>query len=80
LIHYIADLATRNDTDDIFDYEFVESLLRHGADINCMDPTGQTIFHEVARSWNTDVAMFLVEHGNFFQTFFSRGSYMQLPT
>ena len=63
LIHYIADLANSNDTDDIFDYDFVESLLRNGADINCKDTTGQTIFHEVARSWNSDVAIFLVKNG-----------------
>ena len=63
LIHYIADLANSNGADDTFDYGFVESLLRNGADINCMDPTGQNMFHEVARSWNTDVAKFLVENG-----------------
>jgi hypothetical protein len=28
-----------------------------------MDTNGQTIFHEVARSWNVDVARFLVENG-----------------
>ncbi|XP_028398324.1 uncharacterized protein LOC114521948 [Dendronephthya gigantea] len=63
LIHYIADLANSNNPDDVFDYDFVESLLLNGADINCMDPTRQTIFHEVSRSWNTDVAKFLVDQG-----------------
>ena len=72
-MHYIADLANSNDADDIFDYDFVESLLRNGADINCKDTTGQTIFHEVARSWNTDVAIFLVKNGKcFFQSAISQ--------
>jgi ankyrin repeat protein len=38
-------------------------VVQNGADINCMDTNGQTIFHEVARSWNVDVARFLVENG-----------------
>ncbi|XP_028398325.1 transient receptor potential cation channel subfamily A member 1-like [Dendronephthya gigantea] len=63
LLHYLANLANSNDKDDIFDFEFVQSLVRNGADINCMDTNGQTIFHEVARSWNVDVALFLVENG-----------------
>ena len=63
LLHYLANLANSNNRDDVFNFEFVESLVRNGADINCMDTNGQTIFHEVARSWNVDVAMFLVEHG-----------------
>ena len=63
LLHYLANLANSNNRDDVFNFEFVESLVRNGADINFMDINGQTIFHEVARSWNVDVAMFLVEHG-----------------
>ena len=66
LMHYIADLANSNDADDVFDYDFVKTLLRNGADINCKDLTGQTIFHEVARSWNPDVAKFLVKNGKCF--------------
>lgn len=63
LLHYLATLANSNNRDDVFNFEFVESLVRSGADINCMDTNGQTIFHEVARSWNVDVALFLVENG-----------------
>jgi ankyrin repeat protein len=63
LLHYLANLANSNSSDDTFNFEFVDSLVRNGADINCMDTKGQTIFHEVARSWNVDVAMFLLEHG-----------------
>jgi ankyrin repeat protein len=63
LIQYLATLANSNSTSDTFDYSFVQSLLNNGADINSTDKTGQTVFHEVARSWNIDVATFLIKHG-----------------
>ena len=63
LIHYIARLASSNNDDDEFDFSFVESLLKNGANINTADKYGQTIFHEVARSWNVDVARFLLNRG-----------------
>lgn len=63
LIHYIARLASSNNDNDEFDFSFVESLLKNGADINTADRYGQTIFHEVARSWNVDVARFLLNRG-----------------
>ena len=63
LIHYLASLANSNNNEDTFDFDFVESLIVNGADINSTDKSGQTIFHEVARSWNLDVASFLIEHG-----------------
>ncbi|CAB3992495.1 transient receptor potential cation channel subfamily A member 1-like [Paramuricea clavata] len=63
LLQYLANLAKSNKEDDVFNFEFVESLVQDGANINCMDTNGQTIFHEVARSWNVDVARFLVEKG-----------------
>ena len=63
LIHYLASLANSNNNDDIFDFDFVQSLIENGADVNSTDRNGQTIFHEVARSWNLDVALFLLEHG-----------------
>ena len=63
LIQYLATLANSNSTSDTFDYAFVQSLLNNGADINSTDKTGQTVFHEVARSWNIDVATFLIKHG-----------------
>ena len=63
LIHYLATLANSNNQDDTFDFDFVENLLKNGADINSSDKTGQTVFHEVARSWNIDVANFLIQHG-----------------
>jgi ankyrin repeat protein len=63
LIHYIAKLAISNHNNDTFDFEFVQSLLKNGADINATDKYGQTVFHEVARSWHADVAEFLIRNG-----------------
>ena len=63
LLHYLASLANSNSTEDKFDFDFVESLLKNGADVNSTDKTGQTVFHEVARSWNCDVASFLIKNG-----------------
>jgi hypothetical protein len=64
LIHYIAKLAVSNHDNDTFDFEFVQSLLKNGADINATDKYGQSVFHEVARSWHADVAEFLIRNGN----------------
>ena len=63
LLQYIATLADSNKKNDQFNYEFVDSLVKGGADVNIADQHGQSIFHEVARSWNVDVAEFLLEHG-----------------
>lgn len=65
LIHYLATLANSNNFEDKFDYDFVESLINNGADVNSKDKSGQTVFHEVARSWNIDVARFLIKHGRY---------------
>ena len=63
LIHYFVTLAHSRDANKSMDYDFVESLLNSGADVNCGDKYGQTILHEVARIWHTDVARFFIEHG-----------------
>ena len=34
-----------------------------GADINTRDLYGQTILHEIAREWHTDVAKFFIQNG-----------------
>ena len=66
LFHYLASLANSNSTKDTFDFDYVESLLKNGADVNSEDKTGQTVFHEVAKSWNIDVAKFLITIGKVF--------------
>ena len=49
LIQYFAKLGQSSQSDEELDLEFVEGLLEQGADINCTDKFGQTIFHEVTR-------------------------------
>ncbi|XP_067678848.1 uncharacterized protein [Haliotis asinina] len=62
LIQYFAKLGQSSE-DEMLNLDFVDHLLRSGADINCCDKYGQTILHEVARHWHCDVARFLLEHG-----------------
>ena len=66
LLHYLSTLASSNEMGDTFDYQFVKSLLDSGADVNTPDKNGQTILHEVARSWDTDIVEFLLENGRFY--------------
>lgn len=61
LIYYFSKLAGSADIEDAIDLDFVEGLIDNGADVNVTDKHGQTIFHEVARAWHTDVAKFLLE-------------------
>ncbi|XP_046327907.2 transient receptor potential cation channel subfamily V member 5-like isoform X4 [Haliotis rufescens] len=62
LIQYFAKLG-QSQEDEMLNLDFVDHLLKSGADINCCDKFGQTILHEVARHWHCDVARFLLEHG-----------------
>ena len=63
LIIYFSKLASSSSTSDEIDLDFVEGLIKNGADINVTDKHGQTVFHEVARLWHLDVAKFLKENG-----------------
>lgn len=63
LLHYLSTLASSNEMGDTFDYDFVKSLLDSGADVNTPDKNGQTILHEVARSWDTEIVTFLMKYG-----------------
>lgn len=65
LLHYFANLARSNNLNDKMDFAFVQSLIKNGASINTADKHGQTVFHEVARSWHTDVAKFLLNNGKY---------------
>ena len=63
LITYFAKLGKSVDVYDEIDLKFLVALLETKADINACDKHGQTIFHEVAREWHTDIARFLIENG-----------------
>lgn len=64
LIIYFAKLAKASlDGPQVIDFSFLEEMFSRGADINFTDRHGQTIFHEVARIWDVDVAKFFIEHG-----------------
>ena len=64
LIIYFAKLARASlEEEQDLDFDFVDQLLEDGADINFADRHGQTIMHEVARIWHTDVAKFVLENG-----------------
>ena len=60
LILYFSKLARGKSNGDELDLDFIESLVNNGADINTADKYGQTVFHEVARTWHIDVAKFLL--------------------
>ncbi len=61
LIIYFSKLASVSKVENI-DLDFVEELIKSGADVNVADKHGQTVFHEVARTWHYDVAKFLLEN------------------
>lgn len=63
LLQYFAKLSSSDDVDDSLDLEHIQSLLREGASVNASDRFGQTLLHEVSRTWGVDVAQFLVEQG-----------------
>ncbi|KAI0229397.1 hypothetical protein LSAT2_020202 [Lamellibrachia satsuma] len=63
LIEYFARLSLSGDDNESINLEYVETVLKNGADIDCTDKYGQSIFHEAARTWHLDVAKFLLEHG-----------------
>lgn len=65
LLIYFAKLARADPSSPatVVDFDFVDSLLQSGADVNVCDRYGQTIFHEAARAWHCDVALFLLENG-----------------
>ncbi|XP_060072617.1 transient receptor potential cation channel subfamily V member 3-like [Ylistrum balloti] len=61
LIDYFAKLGRSTNPAEVIDLDFVETLLKSGAQINCTDKHGQSLLHEVARTWHVDVAKFLLE-------------------
>ena len=63
LLQYFAKLSSSADLDDSLDLEHVQSLLREGASVNTCDRFGQTLLHEVSKTWGTDVAQFFIDQG-----------------
>ena len=63
LIRYFVSLSKSKEEDKSIDLDYVEDLITDGADPNWGDKYGQTVLHEVARIWHTDVAQFLLDHG-----------------
>lgn len=65
LLQYFARLSSSPDVDDSLDLDHIQSLLQEGASVNTCDRFGQTLLHEVSRTWGTDVAQFLIEQGKY---------------
>ena len=65
LLQYFAKLSSSADVDDSLDLEHVQSLLREGASVNTCDRFGQTLLHEVSKTWGTDVAQFFIDQGKY---------------
>lgn len=63
LLQYFAKLSSSPDVEDSLDLEHIQSLLHEGASVNSSDRFGQTLLHEVSRSWGVDVAQFFIEQG-----------------
>nr|XP_054772707.1 uncharacterized protein LOC129280722 [Lytechinus pictus] len=64
LIGYFGHLSRSPDPNIKVDVDYLELILKRGADINTADQYGQTVLHEVARTWDPDVAVFLIERGS----------------
>ncbi|XP_030838600.1 uncharacterized protein LOC100890058 isoform X2 [Strongylocentrotus purpuratus] len=64
LIGYFGHLSVSADPNINVDLDYLELILKRGADINTTDQYGQTVLHEVARTWDPDVAVFLIERGS----------------
>ena len=63
LLQYFAKLSSYANEDDSLDTEHIQSLLQEGASVNTSDRFGQTLLHEVSRTWGVDVAQFFIEQG-----------------
>ena len=68
LLQYFAKLSSSVVVDDSLDLEHIQSLLHEGASANTSDPFGQTLLHEVSRTWGVDVAKFFIEQGRTTET------------
>ena len=65
LIKYFINLARKdNDQEKLVDFQHLSDMFQSGVNINTTDKHGQSVMHEVARIWHTDVAKFLLLHGS----------------
>ena len=62
LLTYFSKLGHSTE-DNTIDLDFVESLLRSGADINFSDKYGQSAIHEIVRGWNIESAKYIYKNG-----------------
>ena len=65
LLQYFAKLSSSPDLEESLDLDHIKSLLREGASVNACDRFGQTLLHEVSKTWGTDVARFFIEQGKY---------------
>ena len=65
LLQYFVKLSSYSDDDDSLDLKHIQSLLQQGASVNTSDRFGQTLLHEVSRTWGVDVAQFFIEPGRY---------------
>ena len=63
LLQYFAKLSSSVDLDDPLDFNYIQSLLHEGASVNTSDRFGQTLLHEVSRTWGLDVAQYFIDQG-----------------
>ena len=63
LLQYFGKLSSSADVDDPLDLDHIQSLLHEGASVNTSDRFGQTLLHEVSRTWGVDVAQFFIDQG-----------------
>ena len=63
LLQYFGKLSSSADVDDSLDLDHIQSLLHEGASVNTSDRFGQTLLHEVSRTWGVDVAQFFIDQG-----------------
>ncbi|XP_044150997.1 LOW QUALITY PROTEIN: transient receptor potential channel pyrexia-like [Bufo gargarizans] len=59
VLRYFIHLS-KNDEEQI-NFQTIDSLLAQGANVNEVDRHGQTVMHEVCKSWHTEVAQFLIK-------------------
>uniref|UniRef100_A0A8C5N5B2 Ion transport domain-containing protein n=1 Tax=Leptobrachium leishanense TaxID=445787 RepID=A0A8C5N5B2_9ANUR len=59
ILKYFIHLAKHEE--EQINFHIIDKLITEGSDVNEVDRYGQTVMHEVAKSWHTEVAQFLLE-------------------